>query len=254
MPAFAAIGALVAATYGRTNPHVRAKGVAMHAARLRKVLALLCGATVAAVAGCIVCDQLTTITIYDDGSAEFIKLQTNIRSSEPGAKGEEELRGYVSQFNAREDSDHQALIKAGAVLETVQWLRRERPHANVITARLPNAAVLERLFTFHDDSGKPIVTARFSRDGSRRRFALRVALAPDDAAPQQPRTAAELRAVQSDGLSETRFAVSRGKIVGAKGFSVARDRQSALLEPGAILEALRTKREVEAFLEWDVDA
>jgi len=213
------------------------------------------GAAIITVAGCILCDQITTITIQPDGSADYLKVQTNVHSSESGSKGEAELSRYVEQVNARQDSDQLALVRAGAVLEPVHWIRRQPPMANVISARLPNAAALEKLFTVQDDGGNTILSARYSRDGLRRRLTLLVELPREDAnQAAAPRTVAELRGGQAEGISETRFAVARGTIVAAKGFTIARDRQSALLEPAAILEVLRTQPQVEAWLEWEVQS
>jgi hypothetical protein len=48
-------------------------------------------------AGCIVNDELTTITIQPDGSADIVKFRSNIRSSEKGRKGEAELQRYVER-------------------------------------------------------------------------------------------------------------------------------------------------------------
>ena len=66
------------------------------------------------------------------------------------------------------------------------------------------------------------------------------------------KTVEELRASQANGLAETRFAVAGGKIVDARGFAVAADKQSALLEPKAILELLKNRRQIEAFIEWEL--
>ncbi len=39
------------------------------------------------IAGYIVSDELTTITIQPDGSADWVRFQSNIRSTEKGEKG-----------------------------------------------------------------------------------------------------------------------------------------------------------------------
>lgn len=44
-------------------------------------------ATIILIVGCIVSDELTTITIQPDGSADWIRFHSNIRSTEKGEKG-----------------------------------------------------------------------------------------------------------------------------------------------------------------------
>ena len=56
----------------------------------------------------------------------------------------------------------------------------------------------------------------------------------------------------ADGISETRVAVTSGSITTARGFTVARDKQSALLNTSAINEVLRTGGKAELYLEWEV--
>ncbi len=50
------------------------------------------------IAGCIVSDELTTLTIQPDGSADWIKFQSNIRSTEQGAKGAQELAKFADSL------------------------------------------------------------------------------------------------------------------------------------------------------------
>jgi hypothetical protein len=54
---------------------------------------------------CIVSDQLTTFTILPDGSADWVRFQSNIRSTEKGDKGAEELKRFVEEFTAQQDED-----------------------------------------------------------------------------------------------------------------------------------------------------
>jgi hypothetical protein len=218
----------------------------------------LAGAAILALAalmgGCIVSDQLTTITIHPDGSAEFIKVLLNVHSSETGAKADEELQRYTAEFNAGKDPDLARIAEAGGQVVESRWIRSDPPYANVIVAKLPSAAVLEKAFTFKGDNGESLATARFTREGARRKFSLLMALPREQAESLAPeKSVQELRANQANGLSEMRFVVAHGKISSVRGFTVARDKQSALLEPKAILEMLRTQRPVEVFIEWEVE-
>jgi len=165
------------------------------------------------------------------------------------------LERYVAEFDAQKTQDHLRIAAAGGVVEESRWVHAQAPRTGVIVARLPSAAALEKALTFQDDDGQPIVTARLSKEGSRRKLSLFVTLPKSDTVQEstQP-TVEQLRASQASGISETRLAVERGTIVAARGFVIAGDKQSALLEPRAIADLLREAREVELFLEWDVTA
>lgn len=210
-------------------------------------------ASTALLASCIVSDQLTTVTINADGSADLVCVQTNVHSSEQGAKAAAELERFRTEFNQQQSADDARLLAAGALLQEARWLREEPPLATVAAWRLPAADVLQRAFTIPGDDGQSLVTAQFTSDGPRRRFSLVVTLPSEQAAnAQTQQTLRELRQTQADGLSETRFVVAGGTIEDARGFTVAGDRQSALLEVREILEALRGQRQYEAYLVWSV--
>ena len=106
-----------------------------------------------------------------------------------------------------------------------------------------------------DDKGNIMARARFSKDGDRRRFSI-VILEPRDGKPRDPgkkETIHELRQAQANGISETRVVVARGRIVNSRGFTVAADRRSALLEPREIQDLIaRAENDVELFLEWEL--
>ena len=73
------------------------------------------------IAGCIVSDELTTITIQPDGSADWIRFQSNIRSTEQGAKGVQELQKFVEEFDARSNSDFTRITEAGGEVHEARW-------------------------------------------------------------------------------------------------------------------------------------
>jgi hypothetical protein len=63
----------------------------------------------------------------------------------------------------------------------------------------------------------------------------------------------DARQTMANGLSETRIAVTGGSIVDARGFVVAADKQSALLDQKEIEELLRDARgQFEIFLVWEL--
>jgi hypothetical protein len=207
----------------------------------------------AMIGGCIVGDQLTTLTIYHDGSADLVTVQSNVHSSETGAKADEELQRYVEEFNLKKSADHVRIAESGGQVQESRWIRSDPPCANLIVARLPTAVALENAFTFKGDHGESLVTAQFTREGTRRKFTLLVTLPPDQVAGSSTEhSIQELRTSQANGLAETRIAVAGGRIVNTRGFTVASDKQSALLEPKAVLELLRKQPQIEVFLEWEV--
>ena len=220
-----------------------------------RILFLITVAALAMVAGCIVSDQITTLTIREDGSADWVRFQSNIRSTEPGEKGQDELRRFVEEFDRREDDELRRLVKAGGEVREARWLRQEEPYANVVVARLPSAEALEAFCTIKDENGEVAARARFSKSAARRRLAIVIPAPRDD----QPRdfgkqaTIEERRRAQASGISETRIAVAGGRVVDSRGFTVADDGRSALLEPDEILGLLaRAEKEVEVFLEWEL--
>ena len=69
----------------------------------------------------------------------------------------------------------------------------------------------------------------------------------------QKSTVRELRQEQANGISETRIVVAGGRIVDSRGFTVAADKRSALLEPSELHALLQSQPEkVELFLEWEL--
>jgi hypothetical protein len=207
-------------------------------------------------AGCIVSDQVSTLTIRQDGSADWIRVQSNIRSTKPGADGAQELKQFVEDFDARKDEDFQRMALAGAEVLEARWLRREEPYANVVVARFPSVASLREFSTLKDAKGEVVVRPHFSQSGKRRRFSLTVSLPPDQAAAvaaaEKP-TFDEFRREQADGISETRVVVAGGSIVSSEGFTVAADKRSALLDVARARELIRKGAvPVELYLEWDV--
>jgi hypothetical protein len=204
-------------------------------------------------AGCIVSDELTTIAIQPDGSADIVKFRSNIRSSEEGSKGEAELQRYVEDFDAHRDSDYVQITQAGGLVAESRWIRKEVPCANVIAASFSNPAGLEKFSTIEGKEGELRLVSHFSRDGARCRFSIAM-IPPKDLKLPEPSMLSlkELRQKQADGVSETRFIVAGGQIIASQGFDVAGDKRSAILATEEIEDFLRTKREqVELYLEWE---
>jgi hypothetical protein len=201
-----------------------------------------------------VSDQITTITIEPNGSAGWVKFQSNVRSTEKGAKGAEELRRFVEEFDTGKNSDFIRITQSGGEVLDAVWLRNAEPYANILTARFPNWMALEKFCTISDDKGTVVSRPQFTQNGNRRKLSLMIPVPKhDQPAAQDELTLAQLRQDQANSISATRIAVTGGRIVASQGFTVGSDKRSALLEPTEIQKLLQTDLEtVELFLEWDL--
>src|SRR5262245_9906051 len=133
------------------------------------VLAL---AALALVPGCIASDDVTTLTVGPDGSADLAQFSSNIRSTETGSKADEELRQYVDAFDQRQGSDFVGIVHAGGKILDTWWIRRDAPYSNIISARLPNADALEKWCTIEGGEGETRLTTRFSHQGATRTLSM----------------------------------------------------------------------------------
>lgn len=214
--------------------------------------------TVLFMQGCIVRDELTTITVNPDGSAEWIRHQSNIRSTEKGTKGAEELQKFVDDFNARKDPELARMIASGGEIVEARWIRSIEPYATLVVARLPTATAVENFFTLKNDKDEVIARPHFTQNGTRRKLAISIPLPKDTEETEDPAAAKnpslrELRAQQANSISETRLVLARGHIVSSQGFAVAADGRSCLVDPTRIEELIRGRPEsIELFVEWEV--
>ena len=216
-------------------------------------LLLTAAATLVMVAGCIVSDQITTITVQPDGSADWVKFQSNIHSTEKGAKGANELKRFVEEFDTHKDSDYLHITESGGEVIEARWVRREEPYANLMTARFSNWTALQDFATFKNEKGEVIAQAQFTQNGNRRKLSLVIPLPKDEKSPEQAKpTMGQLRQEQANGISETRVVVAGGRLIASQGFTVASDQRSALLDPAKLQELVESgPDQVELFLEWE---
>lgn len=207
------------------------------------------------VAGCILNDELTTMVIRPDGSADWFCFRSNIRSSEKAQKGAQELLKVIEDFEARRGGDFDRIAQAGGEILDARWVRQEEPYSTVVTARFPTAAAVERFWTFKNDDGKVLVEGRFSIDHNRRRLSMTLPGTTDQASKENnPPSLQEIRQQQANGIAETRIVVADGEIVAAEGFVVANDKHSCLLDLQRIDELLRhASGKVELFIEWEIN-
>lgn len=210
--------------------------------------------TIALLAGCIVSDEVTTITIRPDGSAELVKFNSNIRSTEQGRKADEELRLYAEEFDARKSQGFVGIEQAGGRVLDTWWVRRDPPYSHIISASLPSATALEKWGTIEGEEGQLQLSTRFSQDGAKRRLSM-LFLPPKDfkVADIASPSVKEARQKQANGISEIRVVVLGGEITASQGWTVASDKRSALIDLEGIAELLRTSPDwIEIFIEWDV--
>jgi len=206
-------------------------------------------------AGCIVGDQLTTLTIHPDGSADLVIFGSNLHSTQTGEQGERELAEYRARFDSQSQDEMVRIREAGGKILQASWIRQHAALSNFVYARLPDASVLEKFGTSKKDDGSPQITTQLRSDGVHRRFSIQITARPDtfDTTQLSSTDVRRLRQMFADGISETRVAVTGGSINGTRGFTVASDKQSALLDLGEIAKILQTAGgKAELYLEWQV--
>ena len=216
---------------------------------------LLLVPVIAGMGGCIVHDQITTLTINPDGSGDLIILRSNIRSTEKGSRAETEIAEYHASFDAQTQDDFKRIRESGARLEMAMWVRKQVPMAHSIRASIPNAAALEKLASFRDARGTIVVTPKFTISDIHRRLAFHVTVSSEQI-PTPSSNAdrfANFKRTQASGISDFRVAVYGGKIMDARGFNIASDGQSALLDVDEISSLLRASNgDIEIFVQWEV--
>lgn len=221
-----------------------------------RILLLSVVAAICLPVSCIVSDQLTTLTILPDGSADWVRFQSSLRSTEEGEKGAEELRRFVEDFDAQRDADFVRIRESGGQILEARWVRRQEPYATLVVARLPSAKTLQDFCTLRNEKGETVIRTSFQEEGARRRLTFAVRLPKGDSPPAvRTSTEAEKRQEEANGISVTRLVVSGGRILDSRGFTVAGDRRSALINPIGIQAMLETGGgQADLFLEWQITA
>lgn len=203
--------------------------------------------------GCVVGDELTTFTLNSDGSADLVVFRSNLHSTEKGEKGEKELAEYRENFEKQSHDDFRRIRDARGEIVLTSWVRAQAPFSNVIHAHFPDTKSLEKFWTVKDENSRPLITTHFEKGDKRRRVTFQISVPDEKDEPPTPTTSAhQLRQALANAISETRFAVTEGTITTARGFTIAEDRQSVLMDANAISELIRAgKGEAELWLEWE---
>jgi hypothetical protein len=204
--------------------------------------------------GCIVLDQVTTISVHPDGSAKLVLFHSNIRSTEDGPKADQELRQYVQDFDAKKSEDFVRITAAGGEVLDARWLQRELPFSTSIVARLPTARALERFWSIEEKDDELRLTTRFSAEGTHRKLTMVVLPPPDlKITDNSTKPQDEIQQDKANSFSETRIVVIGGRIVACQGLTVADDKRSALLSVDEVARLLRKNPDrLELFIEWEV--
>lgn len=207
------------------------------------------------IGGCVVGDELTTLTIHPDGSADLVVFRSNLHSTEKGEHAQKELADYKANFEKHVRKEFARVLEAGGKIVDVSWIRDEVPFSNLVRVHFPHSKVLEQYGTVSSDDGSARITTTFHKDGAHRRLTVHIVTPPgkQQADKSPPETAAQVRQEHANAVSETRIAVADGFITDAKGFLIAKDKQSALLDHTQIGDAIRAgKGEAKFYLEWNV--
>jgi hypothetical protein len=198
--------------------------------------------------GCIVSDQITTLIIQPDGSAEVIVVRSNIHFRGNDEKREEEQEEYRRKFNDGEQFWFDRIQTSGGTIEETRWIKQTPPMANYLRGSLPNQEAVEKLLTL-DNNWK--IQSNITTDGSTRTLKVTVIPPPDKKLSAPPADPEKIRKKLANSISHTRIAIQNGKIIEAEGFMVADDGQSALVDEGAFPDRLwKENAGVELLLSW----
>lgn len=198
--------------------------------------------------GCIVSDQITTLIIQPGGSAEVIVVRSNIHFRGNDEKREEELEEYRRKFNDGEQFWFDRIQTSGGAIKETRWIKQSPPMANYLRGSLPNQEAVEKLFTL-DNKWK--IRTNISTDGSTRTIKVTVTPPPEKKLSAPPADPEKIRKKLANSISHTRIAIQNGKITDARGFVVANDKQSALVDQGAFPDRLwKENKRVKLVLAW----
>lgn len=210
---------------------------------------------VALSSGCIVHDQNTTIVLNQDGSADMTIVRTNIRSTARGDRAAEQIDDFRKALDDQTHDDFQRIADAGATLEMSMWLREQVPMAHVLRTSIPDESSLEKMATLRDADGVVVIAPEFSADGARRRFSLSISIDPDSVSGEDEKgdELEQLMNQRATSISDIRICVAEGEITAERGFRVASDSRSALLDENAIRSLVCAgEGTAEIFIEWEV--
>jgi hypothetical protein len=220
-----------------------------------RLITICCGLVALLMAtSCIVSDQVTTLIIKPDGSADVIVTRSNIHFRGNEQKRAEELKAFRNKFNNQEQWWFERIEGAGGRIEEARWIKKTEPMAHYIRGALPGRNELEQLLSLEQKDNKWNLTSDFRTDGSNRELLIRIS-PPKEKELSVPSDEAErMRQQLANRISHTRIAVVKGEITDATGFIVADDGQSALLDRSAFPDTLWTRNEtITISLQWTVN-
>jgi|WetSurSiteA1Bulk_404760.scaffolds.fasta_scaffold04589_4 hypothetical protein len=186
---------------------------------MKAICATLIGMLAFLTSGCITKDEITSVVIDPDGAVTFSIYRLNITSDQKGEDGKREFADYIRGLEEKKDTDFANLVKVNAKDVNVTILRKAAPASVLITARIPSLKDLAAGLSDDDFQCTAISTERTR--GIRCEYIIQPSKGKGLPEPAKPR---------ANSFSEIRVALAEGTIVKAKGFSVAQDNRSALVD------------------------
>jgi hypothetical protein len=190
--------------------------------------------------GCIVGDGVMNFVIDPDGAVTVSNYRANLTSDQKGEDAKKELADFIRDLEQKSGSDFAKLEKAEAKDVKVMILRSAAPASFLVTARIPSLKDLAVYFSDNDTD-----CSELSMEHTRG-IQCQLKLSKGKAIPEPAKP-------RADSFSEYRFALAKGTIIKAQGFSVAQDKHSALLD-SEVLEKMENLEvpSVTFLLEWQI--
>jgi hypothetical protein len=194
---------------------------------------------------CIVGDEITNYVIDRDGSISFAIYRANLTSDQIGKKGEEELANYLRNQKEKRDSVFTQLVKANATNVKISVLRKASPASVLITGRIPSLNDFAAYINAEELNGNLDCKA-ISSERTRR-------LVFDLTPQQQEKDQTDSVQSRADAYSEIRVSLAEGIFTSAQGFTISKDKRSALLDMEGLTKMMNSKTSpIMLFLEWQI--
>jgi hypothetical protein len=178
---------------------------------------------------CVTGDEITSYVIDPDGSVAFSIYRLNLTSdATDGKKAKEELANYIQELEEKRGDFFTKLVKANAKEVKATILRKVSPASVLITGCIPSLNDFAAYISEKDEEGS-LVWTPISRECARGFLIEWTALKPpkEKALPEPVKP-------RADSFSEMRFALAEGSFTKARGFLIAHDKRSALLDMDTI--------------------
>jgi hypothetical protein len=195
---------------------------------------------------CVTGDEITSYVIEADGTIAFSIYRQDLASDQTGEEAKRELAQYIRSLEDRSDSLFTDLAKGHAQEVEVAILRSAFPASVLITGRIPSLHDFAAYLSNEDDDSSFVCTP-FSQDRTHgllfkviRKYPAARTQSVNDHSP-------------TGSLDEIRLALTEGQFTKAKGFLLAHDKRSALLDWKALDGQLASSvPSITLSLEWQI--